>query len=102
MDVKSSSMSTARVVQNATFRDVPARLARVLLDLAARTGHAIPQGIRIESRLTQTELAAMVGASRESVNRALRGFEQRGLIGWDSSWITIYRPAQLRVRANGA
>ena len=93
---------TTRVVQDATFRDVPARLARVLLDLAARNGQAIPQGIRIESRLTQGELAAMVGASRETVNRALRGFEQRGLIGWEANRITINQPDQLRARAEGA
>jgi CRP/FNR family transcriptional regulator/CRP/FNR family cyclic AMP-dependent transcriptional regulator len=92
---------TTRVVRDATFRDVPARLARVLLDLAARNGQAVPQGIRVESWMTQAELAAMVGASRESVNRALRGFEQHGLIGWDSHWITIKRPEQLRARADG-
>jgi len=91
-----------RVVRDATLRDVPARLARVLLDLAARHGQAIPQGIRVESRMTQAELAALVGASRESVNRALRSFEQRGLIDWDSSRIMIKRPEQLRVRADGA
>jgi CRP-like cAMP-binding protein len=93
---------TTRVVQDATFRDVPARLARVLLDLAARNGQPIAQGIRIESRSTQGELAAMVGASRETVNRALRGFEQRGLIGWESNRITILQPDLLRARAEGA
>lgn len=93
---------TTRVVQDATFRDVPARLARVLLDLAARNGQPIVPGIRIESRLTQGELAAMVGASRETVNRALRGFEQRGLIGWDANRIMILQPEQLRARAERA
>jgi CRP-like cAMP-binding protein len=93
---------TTRVVQDATFRDVPARLARVLLDLAARNGQAVEPGIRIESRLTQGELAAMVGASRETVNRALRGFEQRGLIRWEANRILIAQPEQLRARAEGA
>lgn len=93
---------TTRVVQDATFRDVPARLARVLLDLAAHNGQAVEPGIRIESRLTQGELAAMVGASRETVNRALRGFEQRGLIRWEASRILIAQPEQLRARAEGA
>src|SRR6478672_10674764 len=51
--------NTTRVVEAATFHDVPARLARMLLDLAARHGQAIPQGIRIEARQTQGELAAM-------------------------------------------
>jgi CRP/FNR family cyclic AMP-dependent transcriptional regulator len=93
---------TTRVVQDATFRDVPARLARVLLDLAARNGQAVEPGIRIESRLTQGEMAAMVGASRETVNRALRGFEQRGLIRWEANRILIAQPQQLRARAEGA
>jgi CRP-like cAMP-binding protein len=92
---------TTRVVQDATFRDVPARLARVLLDLA-RNGQPVAQGIRLETRLTQGELAAMVGASRETVNRALRGFEQRGLIGWEASRIVIIRADDLRGRAEGA
>lgn len=93
---------TTRVVQDATFRDVPARLARVLLDLAERHGQTSGGGIRIETRLTQGELAAMVGASRETVNRALRGFEQRGLIGWEASRMLIVKPDQLRRRAEGA
>jgi CRP/FNR family transcriptional regulator, cyclic AMP receptor protein len=93
---------TTRVVQDATFRDVPARLARVLLDLALKNGQPVEQGIRIESKVTQGELAAMVGASRETVNRALRGFEQRGWLGWDAARIVIYRPDQLRARAEGA
>jgi CRP-like cAMP-binding protein len=93
---------TTRVVEAATFRDVPARLARVLLDLAARHGQATPQGIRIESRQTQGELAALLGASRESVNRALRSFEQHGLVGWEAKRLTLYRPDQLRARAGGA
>ena len=92
---------TTRVVQDATFRDVPARLARVLLDLAARNGQALEAGIRIESRLTQGELAGMVGASRETVNRALRGFEQRGLIRWEANRILIVKPDDLRGRAEG-
>jgi CRP/FNR family transcriptional regulator, cyclic AMP receptor protein len=93
---------TTRVVQDATFRDVPSRLARVLLDLAARNGEAVEPGIRIESRLTQGELAAMVGASRETVNRALRGFEERGWIRWEANRILILRPDLLRKRAEGA
>jgi CRP/FNR family transcriptional regulator, cyclic AMP receptor protein len=93
---------TTRVVQDATFRDVPSRLGRVLLDLAAKSGQPIAQGIRIETKSTQGELAAMVGASRETVNRALRGFEQRGLIGWEGSRIIILQPDQLRARAERA
>jgi CRP/FNR family transcriptional regulator, cyclic AMP receptor protein len=93
---------TTRVVQDATFRDVPSRLARVLLDQAAKNGQAVEGGVRIESRSTQGELAGMVGASRETVNRALRGFEQRGLIRWEANRILIAQPELLRARAEGA
>lgn len=92
---------TTRVVHDATLRDVPARLARVLLDLAARDGRAVPQGIRIESRRTQSELAGMIGATRETVNRTLRRFEDRGLIGWDGGTIVIAQPEALRTIAAG-
>ena len=93
---------TTRVVQDATFRDVPSRLARVLLDLATRHGRPVEHGILIDTRVTQGELAAMVGASRETVNRALRGFEQRDLFRWEANRILITDPGQFRTRAEGA
>jgi CRP/FNR family cyclic AMP-dependent transcriptional regulator len=92
---------TTRVVQDAAFRDVPARLARVLLDQAERSGQPVPGGIRIEGRITQGELAAMVGASRETVNRALRGFERRGLIRWDDHHLVLAQTERLRQRSEG-
>jgi CRP-like cAMP-binding protein len=92
---------TTRVVQDATFRDVPARLARVLLDQAERLGQPVPGGIRIDGRLTQSELAAMVGATRETVNRALRGFEHQGLIRWDGNRLVLAQLEQLRARSEG-
>jgi CRP-like cAMP-binding protein len=93
---------TTRVVQDATFRDVPARLARVLMDLVARDGQPAEDGIRIETRMTQSDLASRVGASRETVNRALRGFEEHGWIRWEGSRIVIVRPDDLRRRADRA
>jgi CRP-like cAMP-binding protein len=93
---------TTRVVQDATFRDVPARLARVLLDLAARDGQTVEDGIRIEARVTQSDLASRVGASRETVNRALRGFEEHSWIRWQGNRIVIVKSDDLRRRADGA
>jgi CRP/FNR family transcriptional regulator, cyclic AMP receptor protein len=92
---------TTRVVQDATFRGAPARLARVLLDQAERMGRPVPGGIRIDGRLTQSELAAMVGATRETVNRALRGFEQDGLVRWDGNRLVLVQIEQLRARSEG-
>jgi len=83
----------------AAFLDVPGRVARKLLDLAAAHGHKTPDGIRIEMRLTQRTLAGMVAASRENVNRALSRLAARGDIVQRAGYITVIRPAELRKRA---
>jgi CRP/FNR family cyclic AMP-dependent transcriptional regulator len=83
----------------AAFLDVPGRVARKLLDLAAAHGHKTPDGIRIEMRLTQKTLAGMVAASRENVNRALSRLAARGDIVQRAGYITVVRPAELRKRA---
>jgi CRP/FNR family cyclic AMP-dependent transcriptional regulator len=59
---------------------VPLRLLGVLEDLAAAHGRAGPSGVGIGLPLTQDLLASMVGATRESVNRAVADLEARGLV----------------------
>jgi CRP/FNR family cyclic AMP-dependent transcriptional regulator len=88
------------LIQDATFLDVPARLARVLLDLAGAPGGADPPppGTVIPDRMKQGELAALVGATRESVNKWLGSFEKQGLIRYDKGQITLLRPAGLKQR----
>jgi len=92
-----------RADQQATelvFLDLPGRLARRLLELAETPGDD-PKGPRPRTRrVTQTELANMVGGSRQSVNIALRSLERRGfirLVGWS---IELLDPAELRRRAD--
>src|SRR4051794_18674828 len=91
---------TTRVVHDATFRDVPARLARVVLDLATTHGRSAGEGVVVDGRFTQTDLAAMVGASRETVNKALRAFERNGMMRHERGAITVMRPERLRERAD--
>jgi CRP/FNR family transcriptional regulator, cyclic AMP receptor protein len=93
---------TTRVVQDAAFRDVPARLARAILDLAAARGRPEPAGIVVDAHLTQAELAAMVGASRETVNRSLRDYQRRGILRYERDRITVLRPERLRERSEPA
>jgi CRP-like cAMP-binding protein len=92
-----------RADQQATelvFLDLPGRLARRLLELAEAPGDSPSQDGRLRTRrVTQTELANMVGGSRQSVNIALRSLEKRGfvrLVGWS---IELLDPAELRRRA---
>jgi CRP-like cAMP-binding protein len=81
---------------DSAFLDVAARLARRLLDLAQGRGLPQPAGGSAEVRITQTELATMVGASRETVNKELRVLEGRGLLRVQRGKIAIPNPAALR------
>ncbi len=58
--------------------DVETRLVRRLLALSQRHGTPVGDGVRIELALTQTELAAMIGVSRETVNRTVAALVARG------------------------
>jgi CRP/FNR family transcriptional regulator, cyclic AMP receptor protein len=59
--------------------DVPGRIARLLLDLAEESGTNA-----IEKTLTHQTIAQMIGASRETVSRAMKDFQ-------DAGWITVER-----------
>jgi len=90
----------AELIQDATFLDVPARLARVLLELAAQpdpTGVVAP-GAVIPDRVKQGELASLVGATRESINKWLGAFEKQGLLKYEKGQITLLRPSGLKQR----
>ena len=87
---------TTHIVQDAAFRDVPARLARTILDLAAIQGRPSSDGVVIDAQLTQTDLAAMIGSARETVNKSLRAYQRRGLLRYDKGIITVLRPEELR------
>jgi CRP/FNR family cyclic AMP-dependent transcriptional regulator len=86
----------AQLLQDAAFLNVPGRLARVILELAEAEGQPNGTAVIIPSRLTQTELAGMVGATRESVNKWLRSYERRGLIRCQRGRITVLNPDALR------
>ncbi|GAA0866917.1 Crp/Fnr family transcriptional regulator [Sphingopyxis soli] len=71
------------------------RMAATLVDLARIHGSAGGQGIELGLRLPQEQLGAMLGVTRQSVNKLLRGFEEAGLIAIDYNRITIRDPAAL-------
>src|SRR5215218_3810027 len=71
--------SDRKRVEGAAF-DIPARVARRLVELADRFGEPDGQGVRIAVALSQDELAGWVGASREAVAKALRVLRDRGFL----------------------
>ena len=81
------------------FTDVPGRVAKQLLALSERFGSAEPEGTRVHHDLTQEELAQLVGASRETVNKALADFASRGWVRVDSRALTILDADRLARRA---
>ena len=77
-------LANAQILALATL-DVPGRVARQLLALADAYGQPVPGGgARIPLRLTQSDLAALVGATRVRVNQALVGFKRRGFVADDA------------------
>jgi len=72
-------LANSRLISLASL-DVPGRVASELLSLAREYGQVTPEGVRIPMRLTQADLAALVGASRVSVNQALGQFRRREAI----------------------
>jgi CRP-like cAMP-binding protein len=89
---------TDQLVQDAAFLDVGERLAKKLLLLAETHGRTTERGVELGLQLTQAELASMIGATRESVNKQLGAFRDRGILAVDRQRITILRPDALRDR----
>jgi CRP-like cAMP-binding protein len=85
-------------LQDVTALDVPARLAKKLLELADRHGVATPQGTRIDVPVTQQELAQMLGLTRPCVNKHLAEFEADGILSTGRGSIVLHCPAALRKR----
>lgn len=81
------------------FSDVPGRVAKQLLDLADRFGVPSDEGVRVMHDLTQEELAQLVGASRETVNKALADFAARDWLRLESRSVVLLDVERLRRRA---
>nr|WP_239579495.1 Crp/Fnr family transcriptional regulator [Microlunatus panaciterrae] len=87
------------VVADLVFSDVPGRVAKALLDLATRFGERKDDGIHVHHDLTQEELAQLVGASRETVNKALADFAARGWIRLEPRSVTLIDVDRVERRA---
>jgi len=68
------------------FLELSVRLAKVLLD---RIGPAGRTGAKPKLSLAQTELAGMIHANRENVNRCLRNWQRQGIVDLNERWIII-------------
>jgi CRP/FNR family cyclic AMP-dependent transcriptional regulator len=96
--VKLMEMLCARIrrsderMADIAFLDLPARLAKTILHYrGARRGAGT-----IKLSLSQSELAAMAGGTRENVNRCLRDWQRRGILELKHRWTIVRQPEALR------
>ncbi|HEY5518986.1 MAG TPA: Crp/Fnr family transcriptional regulator [Cellulomonas sp.] len=90
---------TNEALADLVFSDVPGRVAKALLDLATRFGEPTDEGVRVAHDLTQEELAQLVGASRETVNKALADFAARGWVRREGRAVVLLDADRLERRA---
>jgi CRP/FNR family cyclic AMP-dependent transcriptional regulator len=81
--------------------DVPARLAKQLVQLADDDGERVDGGVRLRTELSQRELGAMIGATRESVNKNLALLTRRGVVRADGKQLVVVDVPALRAAAGG-
>ena len=90
---------TNEALADLVFSDVPGRVAKALLDLSTRFGEPVDDGLRVAHDLTQEELAQLVGASRETVNKALADFASRGWLRLEPRSVVLMDVDRMRRRA---
>lgn len=100
-----SWMSLMHQMTQSKFRDLllygkTGALASTLIRLCNSYGIATAEGIRIDIKLTNTELADMIGATRESVNRMLSDMKAAGTIAMKQGMILVKNLAILRQTCN--
>jgi len=80
---------TSSHFEDSMFLEAPARLARALLHLAEALGIAAKGGVCIDIRLSQQQLGAIVGLTRESVNKWLGEWQRAGWIAVKQGYVTL-------------
>jgi len=76
-DLEDRQRRLVRRLEALVFKDVRARLAGTLVELTREHGEPCPHGFAIDLRINQEDLAELIGASRQMVNRVLGELERR-------------------------
>jgi CRP/FNR family transcriptional regulator, cyclic AMP receptor protein len=90
-----------RDVRDLAFRDVPGRVASLLLRLSEEYGSRHERGTRLSFHLTHQDLARMIGSTRETVTTTLNRLLEDGLIAFDHRIVIIINQERLRAIADG-
>jgi CRP-like cAMP-binding protein len=76
-------------LEDVFFLNVASRLAKKLIELAVGNGYQEESNGAIKLSVTQRDLAGMIGATRESVNKELRILREKSLIGLEGNQIMV-------------
>ncbi len=80
---------TDDLLEDTSFLNIPARFAKKLLELGETFGRRESGSMEISLRLTQKDLADMVGATRESINKELRALREKGIVSVSGQTLRI-------------
>ena len=90
---------TSLALEEIALFDLPVRLARLLVKLAADYGRPLPReyggGERIDLKLSQRDLSTQVASTRETVNKQLRIWRENGTIDQRDGYLVVLRPEAL-------
>jgi CRP-like cAMP-binding protein len=76
-ELENRQRKLVRRIEALVFKDVHTRVAETLLDLARKHQEPCSHGFAVDVRITQQDIAELVGASRQMVSRVLGDFERR-------------------------
>lgn len=79
-EIGSKSREMESKLEDMVFRNVPARLAHLLLKLEKKHGKKLPSGIKLDVTLTHLEIANLIGSTRETTTTTLNNLKDEGLI----------------------
>ncbi|MBW1988846.1 MAG: Crp/Fnr family transcriptional regulator [Deltaproteobacteria bacterium] len=89
---------TDDLLEDSSFLNIPARFAKKIIQLGEMFGKKDGNTMEIHLRLTQKDLADMVGATRESINKELRVLREKNIIYTDGKVLRINDVARLSRR----
>jgi CRP-like cAMP-binding protein len=90
---------TDTLLAESHFLDITSRLAKKILDLGDAFGVRDGDVVRVGVKMTQKDLASMVGATRESINKQLRGLRDQGIVRIEGGVIEILDRDKLAAKA---
>tara|TARA_B110001454_G_scaffold109158_1_gene102573 strand:- start:1165 stop:1851 length:687 start_codon:yes stop_codon:yes gene_type:complete len=86
---------------DAHLSDLSARVAGRILSLATSFGESNADNVHLSIRITQGDLALMVGGARQSVNRIMQRLDDDGIVSMRAGRLKVHDMDALRLRACG-